>query len=66
MGGGGRLTGRKGLLGRRLECTDNPRPYHRDCCGPAFDSIPRFNLRADRQEPLPKFQCRFAGFSFII
>ena len=27
------------------------------CCGPAFDSIPRLNLRADRQEPLPMFRC---------
>ena len=34
-GGGGRLTGRRGPLGRRLECTDNPR-YH--CCGPAFST----------------------------
>ena len=25
--------------------------------GPAFDSIPRLNLRADRQEPLPMFRC---------
>ena len=37
MGGGNRLTGRRGPLGRRLECFGFP-PYH--CCGPAFDSIP--------------------------
>ena len=29
--------------------------YH--CCRPAFDSIPRLYLRADRQEPLPMFRC---------
>ena len=29
------------------------------CCSkrPAFGSIPRLNLRADRQEPLPRFRC---------
>ena len=60
MGGGERLTGRRGPLGRRLEYTDNHRTNH--CCGPAFDSIPRPNLRADRQEP-PDFSVpRLAGY----
>ena len=33
-------------------------------CGSAFDFIPRLNLRADRQEPLPMFRCQgLPGFS---
>ena len=50
MGGGGRLTGRSDPLGRRLECTDNPRTT-------AVDRRSTPSARADRQEPLPMFRC---------
>ena len=50
MGGGGRLTGRSDPLGRRLECTDNPRTT-------AVDRRSTPSARADRQALLPMFRC---------
>ena len=49
-GGGERLTGRSDPLGRRLECTDNPRTT-------AVDRRSTPSARADRQALLPMLRC---------